>query len=55
MPTVAAAARQLAAIDVYDDDALRRSGLQQHVQLLEWQSYLKEDTEGGGGGGGGCL
>ena len=55
MPAAAAAARQgLAGVNVYDDAALRRAGLQQRVQLMDWQSYLKEE-DAQGGGGSGCM
>lgn len=49
----AAAPNSLAGVSsVYAADAADSNG--RKLQLLEWQSYLKEGSSGGGGGGCGC-
>lgn len=49
VPAVAAAAaQQLAGLDVYDEAAMQRQQQRQgglKLQLLEWQSYLKESSK----------
>jgi hypothetical protein len=56
VPAVAAAAPGLRSIpDLYDDEGVRCSGMQPFVQLLEWQSFLKDDKGAGGSGSCGCM